>query len=175
MSNYETDRSWSDKHLPEVYKIVGPMLMEPAPFELDVAESCDLTIIKARDMRIGVRIRRPDYLKFKNDITIRAARDTGAVTELEKLQRGYGDLIFYAHSNGCPDAPFATWHLMDLNNWRYAMMTNRYTAQASRKLIPNGDGTHFVAFNVNEMPPDTIIASGGSSWCAPAIQQTVTF
>ena len=161
MSKYESDRSWSDRHLPEVYKIVGPLLMEPSTFELDANESCDLTIIKAKDMRIGVRIRRPDYLKFKNDITIRASRDSGAKTELSKIMYGFGDWIFYGHSGG-DNSPFIVWHLMDLDKWRHAMMTDRYTAKAAREYIPNGDGTHFVAFNVNKMPEGVIIATGGT-------------
>ena len=163
MSKYESDRCWSDRHLPEVYKIVGPLLMEPAPFELDAFESCDLTVIKAKDMRIGVRIRRPDYLKFKNDITIRASRDSGADTELSKIMNGFGDWVFYGHSAGEND-PFAVWHLMDLDKWRYAMMTDQYTATAARSHISNGDGTHFVAFNVNKMPEGVVIASGGTNW-----------
>ena len=49
---------WSDIFLPQIKKIVGPLLLEPASFELDASEATDLVVLKARDMRIGCRVRR---------------------------------------------------------------------------------------------------------------------
>ena len=161
MNSYKNDREWSDRFLSHVYKIVGPLLMEPASFELDAKQSTDLIVIKARDMRIGVRIRRPGFFdRFPNDITIRSARDTGTETELLKIMKGFGDWMFYGHSDKS-EKSLVAWCLMDLNMWRYAMMTDRYTNQAHRKQISNRDGTHFVAFDVTKMPQGVLISSGG--------------
>lgn len=158
--SYAGDREWSDQHLPEVKRIVGPMLLEPAQFEIDAKQSTDLIILAARDKRIAVRIRRPGFLpRYQYDFTVRARRDSGAETELMKMQRGFADWMFYGHARNKDGPGLAVWYVLDLDQWRYALMTERGVASAARQLIPNGDGTHFVAFDVREFGAQVVLAS----------------
>ena len=92
--SYQSDRSWSDQFLPQVRAIVGPHLLVPAPFELDAKEATDLMVLRARDMTIAVRLRRPGYAdKYRYQFTIRSKRDSGSKTEMAKLLEGWGDMF----------------------------------------------------------------------------------
>lgn len=168
MNEYRNDRVWSDAYLPAVREIVGPRLLEPAPFDEDVKRSTDLMILKARDMRIAVRVRRPGYFqRYPYDFTIRAKRDSGAKTELEKILDGFGDWMFYGHASK-GSASIEAWHLLDLAVFRAAVVRVKqlYPGDkdaARRELgvrdVPNGDGTTGLAFDIRFFPKDFILAS----------------
>jgi hypothetical protein len=85
-ASYGKDRAWSDRYLPAVQRIVGPLLLAPAPFRVDATEATDLMVMTARDMRIACRVRRPGFAgPYGNEFTMRSRRyDSGAVTEIEK-------------------------------------------------------------------------------------------
>lgn len=144
--SYATDRAWSDRFIPHMRRIIGPHLLEPSSVEVDTKQAADLVVFRARDVTIACRVRRHGYAaRYPYEFTIRSARDSGARTELEKLTDGWGDWMFYGHA-----AEFSPvverWWLLDLSAWRAALIRNRQ--QVAPKQQSNGDGTHFVAFDV---------------------------
>lgn len=151
--SYEADREWSDRFLPQVKGIIGPLLLEPAEFEQDAMEATDLIVLHARDMRIGVRIRRNDYLKkYGNEITFRFKRDSGAQTEWEKILRGWGDWFFYGFAGAGDLPPLSRWYLVDLNGLRYQYGQEKPFLKWG--LGDNHDGTYFKWFDVRSFAGD---------------------
>lgn len=155
MNAYAKDREWSDIYLPQIRQIVGPLLLTPAPLELDVTEATDLVILQARDMRIGCRVRRPGYAdRYPFEFTIRSKRDTGAITEMSKIVDGWGDWIFYGHINDLDE--IWRWFVVDLHSFRSHLIREGYREQKRirRGEKPNGDGTHFMWFDLQSFPPN---------------------
>lgn len=165
--SYVTDRDWADRYLPVIRCIVGPHLLVPSTLEVDTKEAADLVVLRARDMTVACRVRRPGYSdRYPWQFTLRAQRDSGARTELAKVSDGWGDWMFYGHASEDPGA-LARWFLIDLHAWRADIQRDAWRAAKGKKqrhahefrLIPNGDGTHFAAFDVRGFPPDLIIDS----------------
>lgn len=155
---YSTDRKWSDQFIPDIRRIVGPYLLIEAPLEVDQQQAADLITLKARDLTIACRVRRRysptglDYLNaYGNEFTIRCKRDSGAKTELEKIEDGWGDWMFYAiaNSNEYKDG-IARWSLIDLSSWRAHMIRN--SDRIRRGEAPNDDGTYFAWFDIWSFP-----------------------
>jgi hypothetical protein len=161
MSKYQDDRTWSDHFIPEIKRIVGPYLLEPAPIEEDCKRATDLIILAARDKRIACRMRRPGYAeRYPYDFTIRSERDSGAETELSKLVNGYGDWMFYGHAT--PEWKVGRWMLIDLHSWRAHLIRNDDRKAVQPQTRDNGDGTRFLSFDVRKfvgVPPILIGAS----------------
>ncbi len=152
---YDIDRRWSDAFIPAIKKIVGPLLLEESSFEVDTQQAADLVVLNARDKTIACRVRRSGYAdRYGHEFTIRAKRDSGAKTELEKIVDGFGDWMFYghAHENGMD---VSRWMVISLPALRAAIIRK----QARAKNQSNGDGTHFVAFDVRDLPESCLIAS----------------
>ena len=161
MAGYEKDRVWSDQFLPEVKQIVGPQLLEPADFKRDAMEATDLIVLQAKDMRIGVRIRRHKFLKtYPNQITIRYARESGATTEWEKICRGWGDWFFYGFASEGDKAPLARWYLISYDALRYHYFG--YKPFLTHGVGDNHDGTWFKWFDLTSFPPDPQIVIASS-------------
>jgi len=145
--------------MPAVRQIVGPHLLEPAPAEWDMERAADLVVLRARNITIACRIRRYGYAqKYPHEFTIRSQLDSGHRTELEKITNGWGDWMFYGHASE-DDEDIDAWFLIDLAAWRAHLIRNRANIECVRK--SNGDGTHFVAFDVRSFKgnPKLLIAS----------------
>lgn len=160
MSDYTTDRQWSDRFIPAIKRIVGPLLLEPADFGRDASEATDLIVLTARDMRIAARIRRLGYAdKFGCEFTIRAQRDSGAETELSKIVNGWGDWLFYGHAAET-ETSIERWMVIDLHAFRAALIRRNKELKHGDK--SNGDGTFFKWFDVRSFPPNPPILVAGS-------------
>jgi len=162
--SYESDRRWSDAFIPAIKRIVGPMLLEESSFEVDTKQAADLVVLNARDKTIAARIRRPGYAdRYGYEFTIRSMRDSGAKTELEKLVDGFGDWMFYghAHENG---RDLTRWMVINLPAWRAALIRKQVIA----KKKSNVDGTHFVVFDVRNLPPNVVIGCNFQIECKEA-------
>lgn len=118
-------------------------------------------------MTIACRVRRPGYAdRYPWEITIRSQRDSGMRTELVKLREGWGDWMFYGHASEDPGA-VERWFLIDLHAWRGEFIRDGFAAALGKPLRyrgalkpqSNGDGTHFVAFDVRRFPASLVIAS----------------
>jgi hypothetical protein len=116
---YATDRSWSDRYIPAICAAIGPHLMKVASVKADLKKAADLTLLYARDVTIATRMRRHGYLeRYPHHFTIRAIRDNGAPTELDKYIAGWGDLMFYGHAAEGAEPVLAAWMLLRLNALR---------------------------------------------------------
>lgn len=115
MGEYVEDRVYSDQFIDEIKQIIGPILLEPAPYLLDIKEATDLIMMHARSQKIACRVRRPGYAeRFPNDITFRFWRASGVETEWPKIQRGFVDLYFYGIACRYHPGKFARWSLVNV-------------------------------------------------------------
>ena len=167
MSSYAHNREWSDKFIPAIKMIVGPLLMSVTPEEIDCEQAADLMVFTARDMKIAARVRRPGFAdRYPYEFTIRAKLDSGAETELSKIVNGWGDWLFYGHDAG--NGVLGLWWLIDLHTFRAALIrqaTNGTRVKAGDKA--NGDGTYFKWFDLRSFPvhPPILIASSRQLTC----------
>lgn len=161
MSAYLTDRAWSDLMIPQIKRIVGPCLLEIADFEHDTKQATDLMVLRARDMHIAARVRRPGYAeRYPYEFTIRSMRDSGAETELSKIVNGWGDWLFYGHADA--SNTIGLWHLICLHGFRAALIRHSMNGSPlTFKDKANSDGTYFKAFDLRSFPtsPPILIAS----------------
>lgn len=162
MAAYDEDRRWSDKFILPIKRIVGPLLMSVTPDEIDCKQAADLMVFIARDMKIAARVRRPGFAdRYPFEFTIRAKRDSGAETELSKIVNGWGDWMFYGHSDE-EEKHFAIWWLIDLHSLRAALIRDRGSLKFGDK--PNGDGTYFKWFDLRSFPDHPPILVAGSDY-----------
>lgn len=150
---YEEDRQWSDLMIPQIKNIIGRHLLEAASFEADAKQATDLMVFAARDMRVAARVRRPGFAdKYPHEFTLRAARASGAETELSKIVNGWGDALFYGHADA--QHQIVLWHFICLDAFRAALIrqsANGYAIRWSNK--SNADGTVFKVFDLRSFPP----------------------
>jgi hypothetical protein len=153
---YAKDRAFSDRYIPAIKQIVGPHLLQEAPLEVDQREATDLIVMRARAVTIAARVRRPGYAEaYPFEFTIRAARASGVTTELEKIRRHWGEMLFYGHA--AEQLTFSLWWLIDLNEFRYALQDNecRRCLRSGERL--NKDGvTSFRWFDLRSFPPHRV-------------------
>jgi len=164
--DYEFDRQWSDKFVPEVCKIVGPLALQPARYERDVKEASDLTGIKGRDIAVAARIRRHGYaVRYPRQFTIRCDRPSGTKTELRKICDGFADWFFYGHASK-DEKTITDWMLIDLHRLRAAFIyfpcLLRNPQEPACGTGKNKDGIQFRWFDPLYMPRevrDMVIAT----------------
>jgi hypothetical protein len=150
--NWKGDKSWSDRFIPRIRQIVGPWLLVPSTLEVDRHEAADLVVLRGRDMTLACRVRRAGFLPaYRNQFTIRCHRDSGAKTELEKITEGWGDWMFYGHSNAA-ESDFDLWWLLDLSAWRAHLIRDK--GSIKRGKVSNGDGTSFAWFDISSFTGD---------------------
>ena len=159
-------RNWSQQFIPELSKIVGPFLLQPTTYYHDAKEATDLIMLNARDLRIACRVRRAGYAdRYPYDFTIRASNDAGYPTELQKIIKGFGDWMIYAHEGAA--GSLARWFIIDLDIFRAELIEDGYRRIANEdRLLPRGtipmenpDGSSFFVFDVRRLPPEGVIGS----------------
>lgn len=166
-NSYTRDRAFSDLYIPAIKSAIGPYLLEPSPFEVDANQAADLVVLRAKNVLIACRVRRPGYLpRFDNQFTLRCHRDSGATTEEAKIIDGWGDWMFYAHAH--PDLNiknFCRWFLIDLSAWRAHLIRKEKRDHIRAGRMPNGDGTYFRWYDVRSFvgEPELIIAEAGGT------------
>lgn len=84
-------------------------------------------------------------MRYPHEFTLRRNRDSGAETELSKLLKGFGDLVFYGFADDSGSrlksaflgdlAAFRRWYMPHYGDFR-----------------DNGDGTGFVAYDKRFIP-----------------------
>lgn len=160
---YVEDREWSDLYIPAVKQIVGPLLLEETSFEVDTNQAADLIVMKARDMMIAARVRRPGYAeRYPWEFTIRSYRDNGTKTEMQKIVDGFGDWMFYGHAGIVP-GEIDRWFVIDLAKFRAGLIRNAFKSDPldGREIWwgekSNNDGTHFCWFDVQKFPANILI------------------
>jgi hypothetical protein len=166
MRSFQEDFNWQLKFIDQIKQIVGPLLLDQAPLQIDQKEATDLLILTARDKRIACRTRRPGqgYLeKYPHDFTIRCHRATGAETEMRKISAGFGDWLFYGHSDD-EEKRIVRYMIVDLAHFRFHLIEDGFRSESRKKLklrpISNGDGTSFLPFDWRWFPdaPPILVA-----------------
>lgn len=160
MSQWQNNKRWSDRFLPEVKAILGAHLIGEAPVEEDQRRNTDLIVLRLEAVRICVRIRQFKYWsRYSGQFTVRSSLPSGMQTELDKIISGWGDYNFYAYANQAEDRLYA-WLLGDLRVFR--LWFNRQLARGQRPWLPraNADGSSdFCAFRVADLPPEFVVAT----------------
>ncbi|MGR3499453.1 MAG: hypothetical protein ACU0E9_11225 [Limimaricola soesokkakensis] len=165
MNCYTANRSWSDRYLPEIRRIVGAQLLDVAADAFDWQQATDLMMLDARDVRVAARVRRPGYgSRYPFEFTIRSRVASGAETELAKIVNGSGDWMFYGHASE-DGRGLAAWWLLDLKAFRAALIrqaANGYRIRSGDQR--NADGTCFKWFDIRSFPvePPLVIARGAT-------------
>lgn len=167
-TEWQNDKRWSDRFLPEIKQILGLHLIGEPPIEEDQERNTDLIVLKMDAVRIGCRVRRhtgvngqPYFDKYKDQFTIRCSRPSGCKTELAKIIEGWGDYFLYAFSTQ-DETSLLRWSLCKLNTFR--LWFNYYLARHNGT-IPgieknNGDDSSSLrAFKFSELPDNFIFAS----------------
>lgn len=159
VKKYDFDRGWSDQHMRDAKDIIGPLLIEDSSFEVDTKKATDLVLFEAKPQMIACRLRRDGFHKrFPWDFTVRSARDSGAKTELSKIIEGWADLMFYGHIH--ENKRIMSWFLISLKAFREALIKdNRRDVKLSFQKKGNGDGTHFIAYDIRSFPSHICLAS----------------
>lgn len=178
---YTEQRRWSDGYIPEIKRIVGPLLLTEAPELKDTREATDLIVITARSLDIACRVRRSQYFDdYPFEFTIRKEAQYGGKTELDKIISGFGHWMFYAFAadNDDPCMGFRAWYVIDLSKWRESMI--RFAEWNIKKNGPrpfihsdqsNGDGTSLKAYTIPSFQDRGIIVT--SSIDIPWIERAI--
>lgn len=156
--DWERDKKWSDRFLPEIKRILGEYLLVEPAVEEDMMRNTDLIILGFNSIRIGCRIRKHEYFaKYQNEFTIRADRPSGIKSELAKIISGWGDYLFYGFSDEAKEK-LLTWRIISLNEFR--LWFNYEIAREGKRpglYLPNSDeSSNFYAFDTTKMPPEII-------------------
>jgi len=166
MPEYNADRRWADRFIPQLKQIVADLLVTPAPEAEDLQRNTDLIVFRVETLRVACRVRRFKYLvEYPFDFTVRSGRPNGADTELAKILAGYGDYLVYAFASE-DEQRLAAWRTIDLCQFR--LWFHRQTLQA-KGMVPgiafkNGDGSSaFDAFDVRKMPVGVVASEFGFS------------
>ncbi len=154
MKEWEKDKHWTDRFLLSVKRELGPVLLCEAPEQEDQVHATDLVVLKMRDMRIAVRMRRyEDLARYGHEFTLRKGRPNGAKTELTKVIEGWGDYLFYGFSSKTEDY-IERWSILDLSVfrlWFNRQLCNLPAGCLPGKTLTNKDGTTFQAFRIAEV------------------------
>ena len=165
---YGDNRNWSDQFIPSICDIVGPRLLIPAPFEIDTQQATDLIVLRVRDLSIAARVRDAAggyYKRYPKQFTIRSQVHSGVPTELTKIINGWAGWMFYGFGRVSP-VRFVAWRIIDLNVFRATLIRDASTCKhpdvslADRShQVSNGDGTHFMPFDISDFPAELLIDS----------------
>lgn len=164
MNNWEEDKKWSDKFIPEIKQILGLLFICESPNEEDKKHNTDLIVLNLNNLRFACRIRKHDYfLKYKNDFTIRSGRPNGTKTELSKIIEGWGDYFFYGFSDAIEIKIFH-YKIINLKEFRLYFMRELYKKNLKEhnpawKEYTNVDkSSSFFVFDTSAMPKDVIFS-----------------
>lgn len=160
MTGWEKDKEWADNYMVEIKRILGEHLIGAAPVEEDQERNTDLIVLRMNAVRIGVRVRRPEYVDtYGTEFTIRASRPGGAKTELQKIVEGWGDYFFYGFASMAEG--LRAWVLADLNVFRLSYHDMVKSGECNWQEKFNRDGSSgFYSFRWSSFPDSLILAAG---------------
>lgn len=169
MADYYGDRRWSDRFLPRIVQIVGPLMLGTAPTYQDQRENTDLMVLDAQEnIRVAARVRKHGYFPgFGHDVTFRHARANGAETEFAKVVNGFGRYFFYGHSN-VDETDIPDWMVLDLNRFQGALIKESLSKMPEPlrmkfvKQDNNDNETSFLAYDIRTFPKGVIISMSAS-------------
>jgi hypothetical protein len=160
MNPFSWNWNFSEKHMPEIKKILQAQAMHIVKIEVatpdeDMKQSTDLKI-KITSGDVAVRIRRDTGFR---DLTIRA-KNGQSKTEIHKLREGYAQWYLYAWT--CDDK-ISEWILVNIDAMRSAGLFDE-----TRPIKMNTDGkTGFVAYSFRELRNAGAMVSEGKNKSPP--------
>jgi len=164
MTDWEKDKAWSDRFLPEIKAILGMHLIGEPALEEDQQRNTDLIVLKLDNVRVACRVRKAFYvIGYGDEFTVRSGRPCGVKTELQKIVEGWGDYMFYAFADD-DERRLTKWTLARLNVFR--LWFNRRLSVLAPGEMPgeqqqNRDkSSSFHAFRWCDIPADFIVATG---------------
>jgi hypothetical protein len=166
----KNDWNFSDRFIPAIRQIVGPLLLDVAPLEIDRNQATDFIVLRAKNLMIASRVRRPSYRSgYEDQFTLRSRRSSGTKTELEKIILGNGDWYFYGFSNPSSQDEISCWRLIDLHALRAHLIRNPEKIVRGEKT--NQDGSSFSWFDLKSFPsePPILIASSQNTNSSSAV------
>lgn len=148
----------ADTFNPEIKRILGEHLIRTSDIVQDETEATDMLVLELRPFRIGCRVRKYDYfLRYPNEITIRAERLSGFRSEMTKIVEGWLDYLFYGFADPT-DSRLLAWTIASLPVWR-ATLIRKPTLIGSHYLRQNGDlSSTFYAWPLDCFPQNFVIA-----------------
>ena len=124
------------------YKLPIKLQLSLSTTEEDTKESFDVVVNSK--LKISVRLRKWRYFLGHKDFTIRSKTKHGNKTEIDKLKEGYGQFYLYGWLDD-KEEYIKQWVMVDINKFR------PYLNNPISKNIPNGDGTCFNAYSLNQI------------------------
>lgn len=164
--SYHNDRTWESTFHPKIKAILGEHLLVAADNDEDMKHNTDLTTMRLESQRVGVRLRRANYLdqvdrngvRYVDQFTIRKDRPNGCDTELAKIMAGWGDYFFYGFANLRGD-DLACWMIGDLTQFRRWFYTTGSWESLAAAAKGNRDGSSgFYTFNIADLPKGFLVA-----------------
>lgn len=157
VTDWKTDKRWSDKFLPEIKSILGQNFIGEANQEEDALHNTDLIVLKMDVIRFACRVRKYDYYeRFGNEFTLRSARPGEHKTELAKVIEGWGDYFFYGFASA-DETALHSWIIGDLKVFR--LWFNRCLAAGKTpwQMRANRDGSSdFLVFTISDLPKEFV-------------------
>lgn len=164
---YLVDRKWADRFIPQIRGIlqkVGWIVLniEVSSQEDDNKRAVDI-LLKVDTGHIACRIRGAEYASY-HDLTIRARRKNGVMTELEKLRKRTVRWYLYCYTDEA-DQNIAEWYLIDIFKMLDLGLLDSTNPTLGEK--ENKDGvTSFVHIPLEELTnSNCIVESGRVSNC----------
>jgi hypothetical protein len=170
----EEQKDWSDQFIPEIKCLLGLVFMRVASWSEDTLEATDMVPEGLTEKtRIACRVRKHEFIHWKNEFTIRSSVPSGYETEFRKIMRGCGKYLFYAFTNR-EETHICHAVIGDLDIFR---------EWAAEKMLKgdrdwyvenrNSDGTKFMVFEIKKLPPEFILFhSEHPQECIPDPKQT---
>lgn len=91
---------------------------------------------------VAVRVREPGCTK--RDLTIRAKTRCNVKTEIDKIKEGYGHIYLYCWRG--KNGKIGDYMIINIDRLRSSNLLEK-----KRGIIPNKDGTGFIAISINEL------------------------
>jgi hypothetical protein len=169
----ERDWAWADKFLPHQMEIAREVLrVDVAPVEDDLRRNTDLILrsavpMRRGELRISARVRRHEYLgklagvpglAYRNQITIRDRRPSGARTEMDKVRLGEGDIFVYGFESAPGSDRLSPWVVVNLDLIRAYDIQGGYSTVRRNK----GDRASWLrVFCLDDLLLGTVLKSEG--------------
>lgn len=158
--SFQQNYRWSQRFIDPLRQIVGPLLIEQAPEELDLKYATDLIVMRGGNVEIAARVRRRQYLeRYGDEFTIRCRTAFDVETERDKIIKGFGTHMVYGFSNEAED-DLLQWGLFDLSvfrAWHSAQLAQLPPGQWPGLRVRNSDGSEGRAYRIDWLPTEYVI------------------
>ena len=155
--SFQNRKEFGERCYDQIFSVMAQILgRESTPME-DMSRGVDLVMAPAG---ISVRIRRPKYLPYRGEFTIRLNPNEDGKTELDKLLRPPESglrctHLFYGFSQDSEGRELGHWSILDMD--LFAGTDVRGVEKY------HSTGEKFIVFNIKDFPQEFVIAEGFSN------------